>query len=173
MERAYAIVSAEGPSRAGPISERVVKPEALEHGQRKLGGSLQMKPTLDQDQPRKRLALAWTRRPVCLVYWTPWLWEDDGQVSVDSVRRDSAQQRGMRSNVTRDRITAGVALSRDDFPRPREAAEPRTVTICFHPATPVGATHWLSAFCAISTPMWHPKFHLTELKVRCPSHGTP
>ena len=73
-ERTHTIVSAEAPSNAEPISERVVKPEALEDGQRKLGELLRMKPTLDREYPseHKMLALESIRTPVCLVYRMPW-----------------------------------------------------------------------------------------------------
>ena len=51
------MTSAEGPSRAGPISERVVKPDALKI--RVSGATLAgTKPTLCQDRRRKTPVLA-------------------------------------------------------------------------------------------------------------------
>ena len=56
----HATTSAEGPSRAGPISDRVVKPEALSRMPSELyhQAEQRMHRTLDQDQQHKKLALA-------------------------------------------------------------------------------------------------------------------
>ena len=72
-ERTHTSVSAEGSSSTGLISERVVKPEALEDGQRELGELPRTKPTLDREYPseHKILALESIRTPVCLVHRTP------------------------------------------------------------------------------------------------------
>lgn len=66
------MTSSEGPSRAGPISERVVKPEALGILLVDALGKEKNKCTLDQDQQHKRLVLALTKTPICWIcFWPP------------------------------------------------------------------------------------------------------
>lgn len=67
----HAITSAEGPSRAGPISDRVVNPDALSYCKMLLVLFSNSKHTLDQDQRRRTPGLAWTKRPTYSLYLTP------------------------------------------------------------------------------------------------------
>ena len=75
------MTSADGPSRAGPISDRVVKPDALHEDWSKMSKApFNKPPTLDQDQRHTMLELASTETQVCWVYWKPW-WSFENMLS--------------------------------------------------------------------------------------------
>lgn len=66
------MTSADGPSRAGPISDRVVKPEALKSYVRaSRRNDAQAAPTLVRDQRRTKPALASTKKRACWAFQTP------------------------------------------------------------------------------------------------------
>lgn len=70
----HATASADGPSLAGPISERVVKPEALGNSScKQLIAKNTVILTHDRDRQHRMLAPASTRMPACWFCSLPWL----------------------------------------------------------------------------------------------------
>lgn len=70
----HAITSADGPSRAGPISERVVKPDALQDVSISKSIYRQLlRRTLDQDQQHTKPGQAWKGKQACSFYLQPCL----------------------------------------------------------------------------------------------------